>query len=412
MADRIPIAIPRETVNDDRVLILSWKVASGALVEQDQFICEVETSKAVMEICAPASGVLEYTARAGDEVLVGSAMAWVDPGSGAATPARPASLDIPEATAPMARLTAAARALAEQHGIDPASFTAGALVRSSDVLRKAGKMPPDSDGEYPSTASGGVPVSWSDLPRRKRLEGRILRDGQAGSVRSSVTIASRIAELRSLMDHDLAPCASGFNALLVFELARVLNQHPVFNSVYHRGRIGRYSRVNIGWAIEGEQGLVVPVIHDADRKDLREIAAALDDRLEAYLESRLVPGDFAGATFTISDLSARGVRFFEPLAGGGQSAILGVGSEHGTPDGEVLHLTLAFDHQLATGSEAAAFLDQLSRRLEVHASLRPEPNFCVLCQRDTNQLRTLKGILIRSELPRGYVCSICLAGNQ
>ncbi len=418
MPDIIPITIPRDTVNDETVLILCWKAPSGSFVEKDQFLCEVETSKAVMEIHSPAPGILRYTAAAGSEIPVGSMICSIaigsiatagsdsiDPIIAPAGEQTAASVARPET----ARFTPMARALAEQHGIDPALFPAGTLVRSRDVLRQAGRSPTVESA--PST-SGGVPVTWSELPRRKILEGRLLRDGLSQSVRSSVTVNCRIGGLRTRMDENLGVAGVGLDALLLFELSRLLKKFAVFNSVYERRRIGHYQCVNIGWAIDGGQRLVVPVIHNADTQDLRAIATALEERLEAYVQNRLVPSDFAGATFTVSNLSSSGVSSFDPLIGAGQSAILGIGSDGSGQDGEILRLTLAFDHQLAGGREAATFLGELSQRLEVHAARDPAARFCVLCQRDTKCLQALKAILLRSEAPAGFVCSICLAGIQ
>jgi hypothetical protein len=169
---------------------------------------------------------------------------------------------------------------------------------------------------------------------------------------------------------------------------------------------------------------VVAVVAHADRMSLREIAAAMDRHLEAYLGASLTPADLLGATFTVSDLSGEGVSVFNPLISRGQSAILGIGSDQPGDEGERLYLTLAFDHQVAEGRRAAQFLADLSKRLEAHAAVgtpamtSPDSpggeaageQFCILCERDVGTLRSLDAILIRSELPPGLVCSNCLAG--
>lgn len=415
MPDVIRITIPRETVNDESVLVLSWKAPSGTAVERDALLCEIETSKATMEIYAPDAGVLEYTAAEGDEIAVGAPICWIIP-AGADVPAsmQRTSADAATGGSP-SRSTRAARDLAEQHGVDLASFPPGALIRSEDVLRRVGKLSPsadDPDVDSTTASSAGVLLDWKPLPRKKLVEGRILRSVHSAYFRSSVTVSCRISEMRNREDDELAAPGIGLSAFILFESARLLKKYPVFNSVHDRGRIGQYRHVNIGWAIEAGKGLVVPVIRDADQKDVRDIASWLQGRIESYLEGRLSPLDFTGCTFTISDLSGRGVNTFDPLIGAGQSAILAIGKDFISHDEEVLYFTLAFDHQISTGSEAAAFLGELSARLEVHASLDRAPKFCVLCQRDTRCLEALKGILIRSELPRGYVCSICLAGNR
>ena len=434
MAKKILVSIPQETVNDETVRILAWKVASGSRVEKEQFICEVETSKAVMEINAPAAGIVEYSCAAGEDVPVGATICSILPeGQSVEEPAP--SEPKPEARAaaaaaspvedlPPARFTPLALRIAAEHGVDIASFPPGTLVRQTDVLRKAGKLAPAPAArkklvkevtEEENVPVPGVPVQWVDLPRRKILEGKILGSGKAKSIQSSVTSTCRAAKLRARVDK-LALPAAGLNALVVFEAARLLRKYPVFNALHDRGRIGQYDEVNVGWAVDGGQGLVVPVIPQADQKDIREISVIMQRQLEAYLENKLAPSDFSGGTFTISDLSGEGISVFQPLIGQGQSAILGIGSDRDSEGGELFYLTLAFDHQLGEGRKAAQFVRDLCTRLEAHADLEQPPlessdkMFCALCQRDKGTLQRLKAVLLRSEVPAGFVCSFCVSG--
>jgi pyruvate/2-oxoglutarate dehydrogenase complex dihydrolipoamide acyltransferase (E2) component len=161
--------------------------------------------------------------------------------------------------------------------------------------------------------------------------------------------------------------------------------------------------------------LVVPVIHQADEKDIREIAAVMQRQLEAYIENKLAPTDFSRGTFSISDLSGEGINVFQPLIGKGQSAILGIGSDRASPAGELFYLTLAFDHQLTEGRKAALFVRDLAVRLEAHSAVEQAADeadkmFCALCQRDKKTLQGLKAVLLKSEVPPGFVCSFCVSG--
>jgi pyruvate/2-oxoglutarate dehydrogenase complex dihydrolipoamide acyltransferase (E2) component len=447
MVETIKVAIPHETVNDETVRILSWKVISGAFVEKEQFLCEVETSKAVMEIHAPEAGKVQYTAAVGDEVPVGSIICEIIAQMQAGLQKQPefeivaiateAERKAPVTDLPPARFTPLARNVAADCGIDPAVFPPGTLVRSSDVLLKAGNAVPKvetrpewsapsqekaltrDDGRSKNVAVAGVPVDWVELPRRKIVEGRILGMGQTASIPSSVTLICRAARLRERADQ-LGLAAGGMTALIVFEVARLLQKYPMFNGFHDRGRMGQYLEVNIGWAIDGGQGLVVPVVKNADRKSLREIANVMEQHVEAYVGNSLTPADFLGGTFTVSDLSGEGISLFQPLISQGQSAILGVGSDG--EGSESLYLTLAFDHQLTEGRKGAQFLRELAGRLEAHAALERTPTngagtaqperHCVVCQRDESALKKQKAFLVKSELPPGSVCSLCLAGYR
>ncbi len=435
MTEPIPVFIPRASVNDDSAKILAWKMASGTPVEKDQLICEVETSKAVLEIHAPDNGVLVYSAAEGEELPVGTTLCTILPaGDAPGVEPGPRGIDrdsavsghsVPqsEGLSP-ARLSAAARAAAAELGVDCSSFPPGSLVRREDVLRKARKPAPDIPGFTPESRAGGkfaapgVPVRWEDLPRRKLIEGRALQRGRRLAVQSSVTSICRTALLPARMKQ-AGFSGLGLQSLIVFEAARLMHKYPKFNAVYDRGRVGLYESVNVGWALDAGQGLVVPVIADADRKTLLEISSAMQTQLEAYLENRLSPSYYLGATFTVTDLSSSGASFFHPLIAPGQSAILGIGigPEHGGAG--LLYLTLAFDHQVAEGKSAAGFLQDLRERLEIQASLASgeaerenstEAASCVLCHRDSRTLQRSKLVLLKSEVPPGFVCSLCVAG--
>jgi pyruvate/2-oxoglutarate dehydrogenase complex dihydrolipoamide acyltransferase (E2) component len=466
MPEIIFVTIPQETVNDESVRILSWKVASGSRVEIDQLLCEVETSKAVMDIEAPAAGLVMYSAAAGDEVPVGSTICQIVP-EGVLVPGVAQSVrdevqsasnkvqslsnasqsspdkvqsgtvdlsmsDVPveaildERDLPLARLTPLAAKLAAEFGFAKESFARGSLVRRDDVLRRAGKLPPEAAPAPAAKAAvaepvenapvAGVAVEWTDLPRRKIFEAKVLGQGQARTVQSQVTSSVRAPRLRGRLER-LGLTSLGLGALTIFEAARLLRKYPEFNAIHDRGRIGIYKDVNVGWAIDGGQGLMVPVIPQADGKTPQEIVEIMQRQVDGYVEGKLATSDFLGGTFTVSDLSGDGISHFHPLISQGQAAILGVGGELDGDGNETLYLTLAFDHQLAEGRKAAQFMRELAGRLEAHAALEPAPAaaaegepYCALCQRDRAAIRAIRGILLRSEIPVGYVCSVCLAG--
>jgi pyruvate dehydrogenase E2 component (dihydrolipoamide acetyltransferase) len=441
MSDRVLISIPHETVNDETVRILSWKFASGSAVRKDELICEAETSKAVMEIHAPEDGTLIYSATVGDEVPVGAPICEILPEGCEILPegceilpegqlAAPAELkhlspnghsqNSPAASSGPARLTPLALKVAADFGVDISDFAPGTLVRQKDVLRKAGKLPREEErvsvpARVPAKSARVISgaVDWEELPRKKIVEGGILAAGQAASVSSFVSTVCRAPGLRSRTARmGFGPVS--FNALIVFEAARLVRKYPAFNAVFDGSRMGRYREVNIGWAIDEGGKLVVPVVREADRKTIAEIAAVMQEQLEGYLADSLAPANFSGGTFTVTDLSGDGISFFQPLISQGQSAILGVGSDRSQRE-EVFYLTLAFDHQLTEGRAAARFLTELRERLEAHSTLESdaaaatEP-FCLLCQRDSRELAGIKAILLKSERPAGFVCSICVGG--
>ena len=157
MSEIVYLTIPRETVNDESVRILSWKVASGAPVEKGALICEVDTSKVVVEINAPTAGIVHYEFMVGDEILVGATICRITPTDGAATSplleeSAQKALEVSQTAysaggsaedLPPPRLTQRALKMAAECAIDIASFPAGALVREKDVLQRAGRVAPE-----------------------------------------------------------------------------------------------------------------------------------------------------------------------------------------------------------------------------------------------------------------------------
>ena len=465
MGEVVLVTIPQETVNDVSVRIVSWQVTSGSWVDKDQKLCEVETSKAVMEIEAPVAGVVVFSAAIGDEVPVGATICQIAPkeldrarvapatssadADNVVVPTSPITAGVgptadmvagtvvespAAATAlPPARLTPLATKLATEFGLSVDSFARGSVVRRDDVLKRAGKFPlavtgsvtPAADAIHASTESlaeraapvPGVPLEWAELPRRKLLETKVLGQGRAWTLQSQVTTSLRAPQLRARLER-IGLADVGLGALIVFEGARLLRKYPEFNAVHSRGSVGKYSDVNIGWAIDGGQGLMVPVIPLADTKTPSEIREIMLRQIDAYVAGALSAADFLGGTFTISDLSSDGITHFQPLISQGQSAILGVGGELDEAGAETLYLTLAFDHQLAEGRKAAQFVRDLAARLEAHGKLHAaappstasneDGPYCSLCNRDREALRAMKAMLVVSELPAGYVCSLCL----
>lgn len=409
MIEAIPVVLPPGTVADETVRLISWAVSSGQHVVKDQLLVEIETSKALLEVPAPSAGYVWCCYKAGDDVAVTAPVCFITP---TLDPAGINHADIACAAGPekggnlhAARLTRRAAEVASELGLDLSTFPRGSLVRSRDLpvtSPPATSLPAGSPP--PAARVDGLALRWQRLPKRKKAEALVLAAGQADSIPCFVSVSYPTAELRAKLIRRKA--ASSVSAIIVFEVARLLKKHPQFNSAHSKGWAGLYEKVNIGWALDDGQGLVVPVIRDADQKSMSEIEADISRYSAAYVRNQISARDLANATFTISDLSGAGASIFLPLISRGQSSILGVGSNT---------LTLAFDHQLAEGHSAARFLTELSERLGEHdrASAASEVEAtglcCSFCGCGTEELQSNRGFLLRCEFPhQGYVCNLCL----
>jgi pyruvate dehydrogenase E2 component (dihydrolipoamide acetyltransferase) len=168
-----------------------------------------------------------------------------------------------------------------------------------------------------------------------------------------------------------------FNDLVVRACALALRASPRANGAYRDGRFELYSRVNVGVAVASADSLVVPVVLDADRRSLGEIAAATRKLAARVRDGSITPPELSGATFTVSNLGMYGIRSFTAIINPPQAAILAVGGVEPRPvvrDGQILArhvmpVTLACDHRILYGAPAAEFLAHIRTLLENPAAL-------------------------------------------
>ena len=162
------------------------------------------------------------------------------------------------------------------------------------------------------------------------------------------------------------------NDIVLKAVAVALEAHPALNSALIDGTIHRYREINLGVAVDVEDGLVVPVLSNAGQLDLGGIASAVADLTARAKAGKLTLENIEGATFTVSNLSALGVDWFTPVLNPPQCALLGVGRMRRTPAAvgrevlirDVATFVLTFDHRALDGAPAARFLAKLKRLLE------------------------------------------------
>jgi len=163
-----------------------------------------------------------------------------------------------------------------------------------------------------------------------------------------------------------------YTDILVKAVAKASEEHPSLNSTLEREQIKIYEDINIGVAVATEKGLVVPVIRDANKKSLTQIASALKELVVRAREGKLAKEDLTGGTFTITNLGMYGVEVFIPIINPPEAAILGVGKVTEKPVivnnqikvKPVMYLSLSFDHRIIDGAPAAKFLQKVKQILE------------------------------------------------
>jgi pyruvate dehydrogenase E2 component (dihydrolipoamide acetyltransferase) len=364
--------------------VVRWLKAEGDTVAKGEPLMEVETDKVTVDVEAPADGTLAaVTADEGQDVPVGRTIAVIlatgesAPEAAVAEPREPAAggvsnsqlLTTDDGARPRRRPLASpkARRLAAERNIDLAAVAGsgprGAVVAADleqEQVTDSYKVP--ELGTVWRRMAERTTASWQSVPHFF-----LSRDVDASRLNAwrETTRARPGYERVSHTD------------LLVKLAAAALERHPRVNGRWHEGAIVPGEGVNVGIAVATDDGLVVPVVHDADRLTLREISERRTQLVEAAHAGKLRPDDVQRGTFTVSNLGMYGVDSFQAIVNAPQAAILAVGRivDRVVPvDGSpavrpVLSLTLSFDHRVVDGARGAEFLDTLAALAEEPAGL-------------------------------------------
>ena len=387
MAARLKLAALGHTM--ERGKVVEWYVSEGAEVVAGAPLFAVETDKAVVDVEAPSGGVLlRIDAQVDREYPVGATLAWI----GDAGEDLPDQVDeivaAPKAVSDEQRVTPVARRLAERHGVDADRLEGtgpGGRVTKEDVKRAidtgtAPALEEKASGEpaLESKASGEPPHDVIPLRGIRRVTAERLSAHWTGAPQVTEGIDIDMTEVRAWRTANRDEWRAEYrvmpslNDIVLKAVAVALEAHPALNSALIDGAIHRYREINLGVAVDVEDGLVVPVLHNADQLDLGGIANAVGDMTARAKAGKLTLEDIEGATFTVSNLSALGVDWFTPVLNPPQCALLGVGRMRRAPAvvgrevviRDIATFVLTFDHRALDGAPAGRFLARLKRLLE------------------------------------------------
>jgi pyruvate dehydrogenase E2 component (dihydrolipoamide acetyltransferase) len=300
-----------------------------------------------------------------------------------------------------------AKRIARENGVDLHTLTGsgpGGRIVKADVQGAAAQPAPQSSVSAPAPA--GAPASApvdarAPSPSAAAVQAVATAKGETTTVeltRTQQTIARRMAESKATIpdftlqaEVDMQECvalrgelkrlsqaeAPTYNDMVVKASALALREHPHANGSYRDGRRELHSRVNVGVAVAAEGALVVPTVFDADEKSLGEIARETRSLAEKVRAATITPPELGGGTFTVSNLGMYGVRSFTAIINPPQAGILSVGSvelravvrDGGVLARHTMNITLACDHRILYGADAALFLARIRELLEAPAAL-------------------------------------------
>lgn len=388
-----PLPMPKLGLTMEEGTILKWRKGEGEAVEKGEIILDIQTDKVEYEVESPDGGFLLKTL-AGEGAVVpcgvdiavigregedasgfggGAAQAETPEATGPGTPATPGAA--PPAPAGRVFASPAARRVARELGVDfrvlKGSGPGGRIVQA-DVRAAAA-------AGGPAAATASTPLSGM----RKIIAERMLASWSQApriTLHAEVDLTNLLAvreASRQAWENDLGVKVS-INDLVIFYAARAARRCPAVNVRLNGDALERMRDVNVGVAVAVEDGLMVPVIRDADGKSIDAISREAKALAEAARAGALGLDALEGGTFTISNLGAYGVDHFSAIINHPESAILSVGAARERAvarDGEVVARTTAYlgvnaDHRIVDGAPAAEFLATLKNMLE-HPKVMP-----------------------------------------
>ncbi len=346
--------------------VVRWLVAEGAAVKEDDPLVEILTDKANVEIPSPVTGtVVTILATPGQVVKVGELLALIEPA--AVKSAAPGG----EVLA-----TPVVRKLAKDLGVDLGALHGsgpGGRITEEDVRRAAVlKAPAGTPAE--STSEERIPFKGKRRMIARKMVAAKTRVPHALLV-DEADVSGLLAERAKMRETgEREGVRISILPFIMKAVAGALQRHPALNASLDEDReeLVLKKKVDVGMAVDAGDGLVVPVVRNADAKSVIELAREIERLSAAAREGTLAPGDLAGGTFTISSVGSIGGLFSYPVINVPEAAILAAHKIVTRPvvrDGEIvpremMYLSLSFDHRIVDGGEATRFLNEVVRRIE------------------------------------------------
>ena len=364
--------------------IVEWLKKEGELVRKGEPILVVEGEKTTFEVEAPDSGPLtKILATVGTDIQVAEPIAIIgEPDSSTPQPLSTEKTEqdrpqppstTPTYGTPSDRVIAspAARRLAQEYGVNLASLKGtgpGGRITREDIIAAKQTTQSSLSTQSISTVSQPTVLKKTKLAGVRKVVAERLSFSARTVVPVTITVEADATKLMAMKEQSHV----GFTAFGVKAAAKALGDHNDVNATIEGDEVTNYSDVNVAVAIHTEQGLVAPVVRNADKLSLREIGSTIEELAKKAAENRLTIENLTGGTFTVTNLGAFDVESFAPVINPPQCAILGLGRIAYKPfaNGTQVSarpstlLTLVFDHRIIDGVPAAKFLRDVKRNLE------------------------------------------------
>ena len=396
------VVVPQLSESVSEATLLTWKKQPGAAVEADEILIEIETDKVVLEVPAPASGVLaEIVKGDGSTVTSGEPIARIDTAAkAAAQPATAPAAEPPkaaqaaaqapaaEAAAPAKASSAASPAAAKimaDNNVSPESVEGtgrGGRITKGDALAASagGAKAPAAPAPVaaPSLSLDGRPEQRVPMSRlRARVAERLLQSQQENAILTTFNEVNMqaVMDLRNKYKEKFEKehgVKLGFMSFFVKAAVAALKKYPVVNASVDGKDIIYHGYFDIGIAVGSPRGLVVPILRNADQLTIAEIEKQIGDFGKRAADGKLGLEELTGGTFSISNGGVFGSMLSTPIINPPQSAILGIHATKERPvveNGQIVirpmnYLAMSYDHRIIDGREAVLALVAMKEALE------------------------------------------------
>ncbi|MGQ9632048.1 MAG: dihydrolipoamide acetyltransferase family protein [bacterium] len=373
--------------------IVNWRKKVGDRVEMGEVLLDVETDKTTIEVESTTSGtllsryyepgdtvpilqIIGYIGERGErvptkeEILASSRKPSAPKGVAAEKEAAPTPQPAGRKARERIFISPLARRMAREHNIDISLLTGsgpnGRIIQR-DIERYLSER-----AARPTPAPALPEDRVETMSQMRRIIAERLQKSKRDLPHFYVGMEIDMSEVVRMRESLTAEDKVSYNDIIIKAVARTLREFPGVNATCDGERITYRGHVNIGVAVAIEDGLIVPVIRDADLKGISQIAAEVKELATKARERKLSPDDYSGGTFTVSNLGMFGVDFFTAIINPPESAILAVGAISERPvarDGQVvvrptMNVVLSCDHRVVDGALAARFLNRLKQILE------------------------------------------------
>jgi 2-oxoglutarate dehydrogenase E2 component (dihydrolipoamide succinyltransferase) len=403
MTIEVKVPVLPESVSD--ATIATWHKKAGEAVKRDENLVDLETDKVVLEVPAPADGVLkEIRRQSGETVNSQEVIAVIEEGAVAAAPAASAAAPAAAATkaaapaaAPAAKvdeLSPAGRRVASENAIDPASVAGtgrDSRVTKEDLvnfMRSGGQTAPAAAASAAAAPAarptpGARPEERVTMTRmRSKIAERLMQSKNSIAMLTSfneINLGKVMAMRKELVEQfeKTHGIKLGFMSFFVKAACEALKRHPIVNASVDGSDIIYHGYQDISVAVSTDKGLVTPVLRDAQNMSFADVEKQIASYAKKAREGGLTLDDLAGGTFTITNGGTFGSLFSTPIVNPPQSAILGM---HAIKDraivenGQVvaapmMYVALSYDHRIIDGKDAVLFLVDIKNQLENPAKM-------------------------------------------